>query len=58
MKNDYVLSHIEGLKAGTKVSVRGLSAELNVSEGTAYKAIKEAELRRLVVTKPKAGTFR
>ncbi len=38
--------------------MRGLSAELNVSEGTVYKAIKEAEMRGLVITKPKSGTFR
>lgn len=43
---------------GTKISVRGLSAKLNVSEGTVYKAIKDAETRGLVVTRPKAGTFR
>jgi len=58
IKNDYVLSHIEALEAGEKISVRGLAAELNVSEGTVYKAIKEAEIRGLVITKPKSGTFR
>ena len=52
------MSHIESLAGGTKISVRGLSAELNVSEGTVYKAIKEAEMRGLVITKPKSGTFR
>lgn len=58
IKNDLVLSHIESLPVGSKVSVRGLASELNVSEGTVYKAIKDAEVRGLVVTRPKAGTFR
>lgn len=40
------------------MSVRELSAQLNVSEGTAYKAVKDAERRGLVVIKPKAGTVR
>ena len=38
--------------------MRELSAQLNVSEGTAYKAVKEAEQRGLVLVKPKAGTVR
>lgn len=58
VKNDIVISHIESLDVGTKISVRGLSAYLGVSEGTAYKAIKEAETCGLVMTKPKTGTFR
>ena len=58
IKNDAVLSYIEGLEPGTRVSVRELSAQLNVSEGTAYKAVKDAERRGLVVIKPKAGTVR
>lgn len=58
IKNDIVLSHIEDIEPGTKISVRGLASELNVSEGTVYKAIKEAEIRGLVITKPKSGTFR
>lgn len=58
IKNDIVLSHIESLEPGSKISVRGLASELNVSEGTVYKAIKEAEIRGLVITKPKSGTFR
>lgn len=58
IKNDIVLSYIETLEAGTKISVRRLASELNVSEGTVYKAIKEAEIQGLVITKPKSGTFR
>ena len=58
IKNDLVLQYIENLPEGSKVSVRELSAQLNVSEGTAYKAVKEAEQRGLVLVKPKAGTVR
>lgn len=58
IKNDLVLSYIEALPVGAKISVRRLASELNVSEGTVYKAIKDAEVRGLVVTRPKAGTFR
>ena len=58
IKNDLVLNYIESLADGTRVSVRELSATLQVSEGTAYKAVKEAEQRGLVVVKPKAGTVR
>ena len=53
-----MLSYIEQLPEGSKVSVRELSSQLKVSEGTAYKAVKEAELRGLVLVKPKAGTVR
>lgn len=53
-----ILSYIESLEAGAKVSVRELSAHLGVSEGTAYKAVKDAEQRGLVTVKPKAGTIR
>ena len=38
--------------------MRKLAEQLDVSEGTVYKAIKLAEAQGLVVTKPKAGTFR
>lgn len=58
IKNDIVLSRIEATEPGTKISVRGLASKLDVSEGTVYKAIKEAEQRGLVITKPKSGTFR
>ena len=58
IKSDLVLSHIESLPVGRKVSVRELSDLLQVSEGTAYKGIKEAEMRGIVRVKPKAGTVR
>ena len=58
IKNDLVVNYIEKLPEGARVSVRELSAKLDVSEGTAYKAVKEAERRGLVLVKPKAGTVR
>lgn len=57
-KHDLILAYIESLKPSSKVSVRELSDELHVSEGTAYKAIKEAERRGLVAIRPKSGTVR
>ena len=58
IKNELILSYIKELAPGTKISVRKLAEQLDVSEGTVYKAIKLAEAQGLVVTKPKAGTFR
>ena len=42
-KHDLILSYIEQLPVGEKISVRGIAKQLQVSEGTAYRAIKEAE---------------
>ena len=58
IKNNLVLDYIEGLPEGAKVSVRELAAKLQVSEGTAYKAVKQAEQLGLVTVKAKAGTIR
>lgn len=58
IKNDMLLQYIQALPEGSKISVRELSAKLLVSEGTAYKAVKEAEHLGLVMVKPKAGTVR
>lgn len=57
-KNERVIEYIARLEAGEKVSVRKLAQELKVSEGTAYKSIKQAEAQGLVITKPKVGTVR
>ena len=57
-KNERVMDYIAGLEAGEKVSVRKLAQELGVSEGTAYKSIKQAEAQGLVITRPKVGTVR
>ncbi|WP_379135863.1 DRTGG domain-containing protein [Paenibacillus sp. sgz500958] len=57
-KHEQLLQHIEGLKVGTKISVRKLAKELQVSEGTAYRAVKEAENLGIVITKERIGTVR
>ncbi|MBP2002544.1 putative transcriptional regulator [Paenibacillus shirakamiensis] len=57
-KHEQLLQHIEGLKIGTKISVRKLAKELGVSEGTAYRAVKEAENLGIVITKERIGTVR
>ncbi|MBJ8325927.1 CBS-HotDog domain-containing transcription factor SpxR [Streptococcus pacificus] len=53
-----ILNYLENLPIGRKVSVRSISNRLKVSDGTAYRAIKEAENRGLVETKPRSGTVR
>ncbi|MGP4041594.1 DRTGG domain-containing protein [Gracilibacillus sp. D59] len=57
-KHEQILSFIESLKVGNKISVRQIAKELNVSEGTAYRAIKEAENKGLVSTIERVGTIR
>lgn len=57
-KHELILQHIEELPLGNKISVRQVARELTVSEGTAYRAIKEAEARGLVSTMPRVGTVR
>lgn len=43
---------------GDKISVRQIAKKMQVSEGTAYRAIKEAENRRLVSSIERVGTIR
>ncbi|WP_019912046.1 DRTGG domain-containing protein [Paenibacillus sp. HW567] len=57
-KHEQLLQHIESLKVGTKISVRKLAKEMGVSEGTAYRAVKEAENLGIVITKERIGTVR
>jgi Predicted transcriptional regulator containing CBS domains len=57
-KHEEILRYIRELKVGTKVSVRSIAVELNVSEGTAYRAIKDAEMWGLVSAIPRVGTIR
>lgn len=57
-KHEQILNFIESLKVGNKISVRQIAKELNVSEGTAYRAIKEAENQGLVSTIERVGTIR
>lgn len=57
-KHQQLLEYIEKLPVGEKISVRQIARDLDVSEGTAYRAIKEAEGRGLVSTMPRVGTLR
>ncbi|WP_088226558.1 DRTGG domain-containing protein [Desulfosporosinus sp. FKB] len=57
-KHQQILTFIEDLAIGSKVSVRFIAKALDVSEGTAYRAIKEAEAKGLVRSIPKVGTIR
>ncbi|NLY78928.1 MAG: CBS domain-containing protein [Lysinibacillus sp.] len=57
-KHEKILQYIESLPVGEKISVRQIAKELQVSEGTAYRAIKEAENRSLVSSIERVGTIR
>lgn len=57
-KHELILRYIEGLEVGEKISVRQIARALSVSEGTAYRAIKEAENQKLVNTIERVGTIR
>jgi predicted transcriptional regulator len=57
-KHEQILQHIESLPLGSRISVRKMAKHLEVSEGTAYRAIKEAENQGLVSTKERIGTVR
>ena len=57
-KHEQILAFIENLEVGDKISVRQIAKELNVSEGTAYRAIKEAENQGFVSTIERVGTIR
>lgn len=57
-KHDDIISHILSLEVGTKISVRSIASDLGVSEGTAYRAIKDSENIGIVNTIPRIGTVR
>ena len=57
-KHQEIIAYLEKLPVGKRVSVRSISNYLGVSDGTAYRAIKEAENRGLVETRPRSGTVR
>ncbi len=57
-KHEQIIRHITSLEVGYKISVRQIAKDLNVSDGTAYRAIKEAENRGLVSTIERVGTIR
>src|SRR3954452_2431497 len=57
-KHELILHYIDGLPVGEKISVRQIAKALEVSEGTAYRAIKEAENKGYVSTIERVGTIR
>ncbi len=57
-KHERILAFIETLPVGEKISVRLIAKNLQVSEGTAYRAIKEAQNSGLVSTIQRVGTIR
>ncbi|WP_230499578.1 DRTGG domain-containing protein [Sutcliffiella rhizosphaerae] len=57
-KHEQILHYIEELPIGEKISVRQIAKALTVSEGTAYRAIKDAENKGYVSTIERVGTIR
>lgn len=57
-KHEEIIHSISLLEAGTKISVRTIANEQKVSEGTAYRAIKECETMGIVTTIPRVGTIK
>lgn len=57
-KHDNVIKYIYGLEVGTRISVRSVANDLGISDGTAYRAIKDAEVEGIVNTIPRIGTIR
>jgi predicted transcriptional regulator len=57
-KHEQIISFIDRLEVGNKISVRQIAKDLDVSEGTAYRAIKDAEVQGLVSTIERVGTVR
>ena len=57
-KQEQILSYIDSLDVGEKISVRRIAKEMKVSEGTAYRAIKDAENKGFVSTIERVGTIR
>lgn len=57
-KHEQIIAYIENLPIDAQISVRSIARNLQVSDGTAYRAIKEAENRNLVRTIERVGTVR
>lgn len=57
-KHEQIIQYILSLDVGNKISVRQIAKTLNVSEGTAYRAIKDAENQGIVSTIERVGTVR
>lgn len=53
-----VVDYIKNIEIGRKISVRSIAQELGISEGTAYKAIKQCDEEGYLKTLPRAGTVR
>lgn len=57
-KHQQIIQYIASLPEGEHISVRKIARVMDVSEGTAYRAIKEAETDGLVSTMDRVGTVR
>ena len=57
-KHQQIICYIESLPVGEKISVRSIAKNMEMSEGTAYRAIKEAENIGIVSTIERVGTIR
>lgn len=57
-KHQQIIRYIESLPIGEKISVRSIAKNMEMSEGTAYRAIKEAENIGIVSTIERVGTIR
>ena len=57
-KRNKIVAYIESLPVGERLSVRAIAKIQDVSEGTAYRAIKDAEDAGLVSTIYRVGTIR
>lgn len=57
-KHEDIIKYILSLEVGSKISVRSIASELGVSDGTAYRAIKDSEAMGIVSTIPRVGTVR
>ncbi|MBS4761121.1 CBS domain-containing protein [Carnobacteriaceae bacterium zg-ZUI252] len=57
-KHETIIQYIDSLMPGEKVSVRSIAKNMKMSEGTAYRAIKEAQSLGLVSTIERVGTVR
>ena len=57
-KHQQIIRYIESLPVGEKISVRSIAKNMEMSEGTAYRASKEAENVGIVSTIERVGTIR
>jgi predicted transcriptional regulator len=57
-KHEDIIKHILSLEIGAKISVRSIANDLGVSDGTAYRAIKDCDAMGIVTTIPRVGTVR